>query len=326
MTQIRTIIKRNQPALLRGIPRLIARIPPDHRKVNYLREQLYRIGAGYSGECNVDSYIERSRFPKSTKIFTDVHLRISPKFTFQIDTLIITERYVLIVEVKNIKGTIRFVQNPPHLEQVLETGHEAVIDCPVYQIESNKLNLDEWFFQRGINLKTIGLVVLANPNTKVKDVPQDFPIIYKKQIPFYLQSLRRSEPVLSPAQINEISRKIAIEQQEFNPFPLCSYFNIDHQDLRTGFVCHYCNQLLQRKSSRTWCCQSCEKDVKNPYESGISDWFMLVKNSLTNEECRKFLDLKDSNAARYVLSTSLLVKKGKSTRTFYILGNTKTHH
>ena len=65
------------------------------------------------------------RFPESTKVFTDVQLRISPNFTFQIDTLIITERYVLIVEVKNIKGTVRFVQNPPHLEQVLETGDRS---------------------------------------------------------------------------------------------------------------------------------------------------------------------------------------------------------
>ena len=323
---MRITIKRSTPALLKGIPRLIARIPPDHRKVQYLKEQLYRISAGYSGECNVDSYIERTWFPDSTKVFTDVQLRISPKFTFQIDTLIITERYVLIVEVKNIKGTIRFVQNPPHLEQVLETGDEAVIDCPVYQVESNKLNLDEWFLQRGINLKTYGLVVLANPNTKVKDVPQDFPIIYKKQIPFYLQSFIPPDTVLTPAQINEISIKIDKEQQEFNPFPLCSHFNIAHQDLRTGFVCHFCNQLLQRKSLRTWFCTGCEKDFKNPYEKGINDWFMLVKNSITNEECRKFLNLKDSNAARYVLSSSLLVKKGKSTKTFYIMGNTKTHH
>lgn len=326
MNKILISIKRNTPALLKGIPRLIARIPPNHRKVQHLKEQLYRISAGYSGECNVDSYIERTRFPESTKVFTDVQLRISPNFTFQIDTLIITESYVLIVEVKNIKGTIRFVQNPPHLEQVLETGDEAVIDCPVYQVESNKLNLDEWLLQRGIKLKTLGLVVLANSNTKVKDVPEDFPIIYKKQLPFYLQSFRSFETVFSTAQINEISKEIDKEQQNFNPFPLCSYFHIDQQDLRTGFICHYCNQLLQRKSLRTWRCSRCEKDIKNPYEIAINDWFMLVKNSITNEECRKFLNLKDSNAARYVLSSSLLVKKGKSTGTFYIKGINKTHH
>ena len=41
-----------------------------------------------------------------------------------------------------------------------------------------------------LHLKTFGLLVLANQKTKVKDVPPDFPIIYKKQIPFYLQNLQ----------------------------------------------------------------------------------------------------------------------------------------
>ena len=178
--------------MLKGIPRLIARLHPDHRKLQFLKDCHYRINAGYSGECNVDTYIERTQITHLTKIFTDVHLRISPTFTFQIDTLIITESYVLIVEVKNLKDTVRFVQNPPHLEQTFETGTVTILDCPIHQIESNKSNLDEWFRQHGIHLKTFGLLVLANQKTKVRDAPPDFPIIYKKQIPFYLQKLQPS--------------------------------------------------------------------------------------------------------------------------------------
>lgn len=302
---------------------MIARLHPDHRKVQYLKGCLYRISAGYSGECNVDSYIERTQITHLTKIFTDVHLRISPTFTFQIDTLIITERYVLIVEVKNLKDTVRFVQNPPHLEQMFESGEEVVLDCPVYQIESNKSNLDEWFRQRGIHLKTLGLLVLANPKTKVKDAPSDFPIIYKKQIPFYLQNLNPSETVLSPVQLHDLAREINAEQQRFNPFPLCDYYNIDQRELKVGLLCRYCNQQLQRKNREKWHCESCGKSASNPFDDGINDWFILVKNSITNGECKSFLNLKGSNAARYVLSKSSLLKKGRSRATFYISSNRK---
>ena len=315
---ISTTIQRKKPILLKGIPRLIARLHPEHRKVQFLEKQLYRIGAGYSGECNVDAYIERTKFPQMVKIFTDVHLCNSPKFTFQIDTLVITERYVLIIEVKNLKDTVRFVPNPPHLEQVLETGDEVVLDCPVYQIESNKSNLDEWFLQRGIHLKTLGLLVLANPNTKVIDAPNDFPIIYKKQIPFYLQKLRPTERILTPNQIQTITRQLIAEQQQFNPFPLCSYYHINPSDLRKGLLCHNCHGRLQQKNRETWYCPSCSKKADDPYNEAIQDWFMLVKNSMNNKECRNFLGLKDGNAARYILSKSSLVKKGKSAATFYI--------
>ncbi|NYF25136.1 nuclease-related domain-containing protein [Sporosarcina sp. JAI121] len=320
MNQIRTTIKRNQPILLSGIPRLIARLSPTHQKVQLLNNIFYRTGAGYSGECNVDSYIERTHFPYLTKVFSDVHLRISPNFTFQIDTLIITERYVLIVEVKNLKDSIRFVQNPPHLEQVIETGDVTIIDCPVYQIETNKSNLDEWFRQRGISLKTLGILVLANQNTNVKDAPHDFTIIYKKQLPLYLQNLQPVETVLSTVQFHDITKRILSEQQQFNPFPLCSYYRIDPKDLRTGLLCHYCNDNLLRKTRETWYCPRCGKDATDPYNKAIHDWLILVKNSINNEECRNFLRLKDKHAAYYALKKSPLVKKGNSSATFYTAG------
>ncbi|WP_203246010.1 nuclease-related domain-containing protein [Sporosarcina beigongshangi] len=283
-----------------------------------MQKQLYRIGAGYSGECNVDSYIERTQFPQVMKIFTDVHLCNSPKFTFQIDTLIITERYVLIIEVKTLKDSVRFIPNPPHLVQVLETGDEVVLDCPVYQIESNKSNLDEWLRRRGIHLKTLGLLVLANPNTKVIDTPNDFPIIYKKQIPFYLQKLRSAERILTIGKIEELSELLHAEQQQFNPFPLCSYYHIQPEDLRKGLLCSNCHGQLQQKNRETWYCQRCSKKAEDPYNDGIRDWFKLVKNSMTSRECRSFLNLKDGNAAYYILSKSTLIKQGKFKSAFYI--------
>ena len=45
---------------------------------------------------------------------------------------------------------------------------------------------------------------------------------------------------------------------------------------------------------------------------------MPVKNSINNGKCRKFLKLKNKHAAYYVLKKSPLIKKGKSSATFYI--------
>jgi len=318
MKEISNIIKRNKPVLLDALPRLIARLSPTHPKMEELKNQLYRTGAGYSGECNVDSYLERAQFTRLTRIFTDVHLETSNNFTFQIDTLIVTERYVLIVEVKNITGTVRFVQNPPHLLRELDNGNETIMDCPVYQLSANKVNLDDWFQQRGYKIKTAGLLVLANQNTVVKDVPPDFPILYKKQLPYYLRNFQPNEPIFSVVQIQDISRKIQDEQQQFNPFPLCSYYNIDTRSLKEGLLCRYCNGLLQRKNRETWHCLLCKKNGEDPYNDGINDWFLLVKNSIRNEECRKFLQLKDKHSTYYALKNSNLLRKGNSIASFYI--------
>jgi len=318
LNKISNIIKRNKPVLLDALPRLIARLSPTHPKIQDLKDQLYRTGAGYSGESNVDYYLERTQFTRLTRIFTDVHLQTSNNFKFQIDTLIVTERYVLIVEVKNLSGTVRFVQNPPHLMRVLDNGEETIMDCPVYQLASNKVNLDDWLHQHGYNIQTIGLLVLANQNTIVKDAPPDFPILYKKQLPYYLRNFQPNEPILSAVKIQDISLKIQTEQQRFNPFPLCSYYNLDPRNLKIGLLCRYCNGVLQRKNRETWHCLHCKKSGEDPYNDGINDWFLLVKNSIRNEECRNFLQLKDKHSAYYALKNSNLLRKGNSIASFYI--------
>ena len=144
--------------------------------------------------------------------------------------------------------------------------------------------------------------MLANPNTKVRDVPHDFPIVYKKQLPLYLKNVMPAETILSTNQIYDISKMIEEDRQQYKPFPLCSYYNINPADLRTGLLCQFCHRLLQRKTRKKWHCEDCSRDAENPLKDGINDWFMSVKNSITSNECRMFLTLKDLNAARYALS------------------------
>lgn len=296
----------------------MARLPPNHPKAHLLEKQLYRIGAGHSGECNVDSYLGRIKFSNKTKILTDVHLKLSPTLSFQIDTLIISEHYALIIEVKNISGSVRFIKNPPSLQRTSNHGQDTIIDCPIHQIEANKEYLNQWLRQRGFDVETSGLLVLANPNTIVQDAPTSFPIIYKRQLPFYLQKFQPGKTIFSAADLDKIEQMIEGGRQRFNPFPLCPYYRIDPNELRTGLLCYSCSYELRRLNRETWSCPKCQKRVAKPHNDAITDWFMLVKNSMTNSECRNFLQLKDKNAAHYILSKSELIKKGKSTATFYI--------
>lgn len=308
---------RKRPVLLDTIPRLLARLPVTHPKVNLLEDILFRINAGYYGESNVDIFIKRADLNPQTHIFTNVHLKVSPSFTFEIDTLIISNRYVLVVEVKNLKGIVRFVSNPPHLIRELENGEETAMDCPVCQTEMNKANLDKWFRQQGIHLKTTGLLVLANQKNIIKDVPPNFPVVYRKQIPHYLNNLKPAHIILSPDQIHHISRQIQLDQLEYNPLPLCSYYKIDPLELRRGLLCRHCHGELIRNTRETWHCSNCKKDAEDPYNDAISDWFTLVKNSITNEECRDFLKLKNKRISYHFLKKSSLIRKGKSVATFY---------
>lgn len=312
------IINREKHALIDAIPRLIARLPPTHPKIKLLEDELYRREAGYSGETNVDAFIKRTNFSKQPKVFTNVHLKVSPTFSFEIDTLIITNHYVLIIEVKNLKGVVQFVENPPHLRRTLDTGEVTIMDCPICQIEMNKVNLDKWFRKHGIQVDLMGLFVLANQNTIVEDVPEDFQVVYRRQLPHFLSNLKPSEMILSDNQLKDITWNINNDQQNFNPFPLCSYYKIDPLHLKRGLLCRNCHSALFRNTRETWHCINCKKDAEDPYNDAISDWLLLVKNSITNRECRYFLNLKNKRVSNYYLRQSHLTKSGSSVATFYI--------
>ena len=133
MPTIRII--RRKPELLKSLPRLLARLHPKSQVHQEVTDQLYRIQAGYAGEVKVDKYLEAVDFLKPVHIFTDLQLPVNPKFAIQIDTLILTPAFALILEIKNIAGTLTYISNPPHFECTYEDKKSDRNRLPNHAIE-----------------------------------------------------------------------------------------------------------------------------------------------------------------------------------------------
>ena len=50
--------------------------------------------------------------------------------------------------------------------------------------------------------------------------------------------------------------------------------------------------------------------MNNALADNLKDWFILMKDHITTEECRQFLELKDKAAAIYALKSLPLEKRG----------------
>lgn len=102
--------KRKVPLAIRKLRALTYRLPPNHPKLPLIMNDLKKREAGYKGECSIDfplSFLE----PKSYFIFHDLRLQDQSRF-FQLDTLLISKKFALIIEVKNMAGSLYF---DPHL-------------------------------------------------------------------------------------------------------------------------------------------------------------------------------------------------------------------
>jgi len=282
-----------------------------------MADMLYRTEAGYAGESKVDRYLESIDFPERVHIFTDLQLSINPKFDIQIDTLILTPSYALILEIKNIAGTLNYISNPPHFECTYEDKKSIVIDCPIMQINNNRNGLDTWLERNGFPIRSTGRIVMANNKTSVKNAPTDMPIMYAKHLPLYFRTKENGKVHLTDHQFSALAEKLGRSQQQYNPYPLSERYRIDKSHIQKGIICSLCSSKVDRVNHMVWVCTACQLKSIQPFTEGLKDWFMIMKSTISNEECRDFFQLKDKYAANYVLKSLPLKRVGKSRASIY---------
>ena len=95
---------------------LVSRLEADDEEFISFQEAYYRVQAGMAGEEKMQRTLANYHFKNSFKIFYNFECINEKGFSHQIDALIITTRFLLVVEVKQISGTLfinpRFMNLP----------------------------------------------------------------------------------------------------------------------------------------------------------------------------------------------------------------------
>ncbi|MCZ2257289.1 nuclease-related domain-containing protein [Sporosarcina sp. G11-34] len=284
-----------------------------------MENQLYRIQSGFFGEKFVDQNLELKAYPQRPEILTNIHLYLSPQKSFQLDTLFVTQKSVVILEVKNLTGDLRFISDGDlrQLEQTLPSGKVTIMDCPIVQLENERYYLQTWLADRGVDVHVSGRVVLAGKNGKVVSAPPNAPLVYLNRLRMYLEKKESGQAIYSTAEVNKISGMIRQSQTTYNPFPLCEYYRIDPNSLKKGQLCSNCDSTMTYLNHKRRRCNACSTIEANNYRQTLTDWFMLISDSISNRQCRDFLQLATRHDANYALKTIHLYKEGKSVATRY---------
>lgn len=158
------------PLKIQKLEALLRRIPENHPKRQEIKGELAKSLAGYKGELSLDYYLNFLP-PQEYCIIHDLRLpNTSGTNFFQMDILLLSQTFFLILEVKNISGTLAF---DPEFDQLIWTNHttgtETALPDPIRQVTQQQYQLWEWLIQKNyqkIPIET--LVVLANSNTVIK--------------------------------------------------------------------------------------------------------------------------------------------------------------
>ena len=211
------------------------------------------------------------------------------------DTVLLSRRFALILEVKNIAGTLYFDQ---FLHQLIRTldGQEEAFPDPIIQIERQKQQLNKWFvLNRFPDVPVHSLVIISNPNTLIKIPPNSNLhqiVIRSEYLPTKIEQLQQqySLEVLTDKELKRIIRKMKHQHIPLDS-AILEQFDVSKSDLLKGVFCPSCSYLPIHRIYGTWFCPNCSNKNKNAHISSIMDYRLLVNSTFTNSDIRDFLQI-----------------------------------
>lgn len=291
---------REFPIHARKLQALLRRTSQDHPQYTFIKDALGRSLAGYRGELQVDYQL--SHIPdEDYHIFLDLRL-LGRQSYFQIDTLLLSKKLIITLEIKNMSGTLLFDQNIHQLIRVKDGEEEGFAD-PLSQIYRHKKELEYWLGKNRLPFLPItSLVVISNPYTIIKSTGSTKSIIPRE---YLLQKISQIEysyqkEILSEKELRKISRHF-IKQNTPNLDPILNRFDIKPIDLSKGVHCPSCNYLPLQKTYGSWFCPSCKTYSKTAHLQSLEDYFFLFGQSMTNAEAKEFLRIEKAYTVTRIL-------------------------
>lgn len=314
--------KRSIPLVNLKLEALLRRILPSHPKVPILKENLLKRNAGYQGERSLD-YPLSFLHEKEYLIFHDLRLKVGSHY-FQIDTLVICQKFILIIEVKNIMGTLYFDQQFHQLIRTIN-GEETVFPDPVIQLKRQMFQLKQWLDSKQIvTLPIIPLVVISNPKALIQTSSANGElnkmVINRYYLSTRLQQIEK-EYDLDTLSLKEIKKLSRLLLKEHTPLvqQVLEQYEIKPSEILTGVICPSCGHLPMTRVNGSWLCQQCQQTNKTAHISALKDYFLLCSSQMTNKDAREFLNIESPFITSRLLRSMDFPSSGNTKNKVYMI-------
>ena len=309
------IIKyRERPAKIAGYEALLRRISYNHPKRAQVQEKLSNTLAGLGGEERLDRMMDYFDPPYSYLVLQDLSL---PSHC-QIDTMIITESRIFLLEVKNISGRLKFTTNPSALQKVLPNGEVKGLKSPLVQAANSKWKVEKMLRWIHCPLPVESIIVIAYPSQIVENVPLGAKVWSADETFFQLMQMEMGRPLISPEEMKALGEHFLTAHEPYNPFPLAEKFGIELTAIETGVFCPHCRLKKMERFHRRWKCTDCNIFNVDAHHEAINEWFMLYKSTINTAECKNFLGLRNLVAAARLLQSIGLEEMGGRRHRYYV--------
>lgn len=237
----------------------------------YVAMKWHALQAGNAGEARLQQFFDK--YGLAEEALFDISLQANSKF--QIDCLLITPQFALIIESKNITGDLAFEERPARLVRTRD-GVMTTFESPETQLQRNILLLENWLHTRHHPLPVIGVIVWTTstyPN--ILKSPKHCDVLFLSSLPTFIAQQRlRYHAVMTIEQCEKLKELIVLDNEVYK-FPHYSLFprwKVNVYEVRSGVRCACGFRKMQRQKQR-WYCPSCHRTCKDAHIATLREWF-----------------------------------------------------
>jgi ribosomal protein S27AE len=242
-------------------------------------------------------------------------------YYFQIDILILSIYFALVLEVKNRARDWHFdkVMNQTSFEN---DGKKERAKNPILQAKLQAYKLKAWLKQQGFQGLPISyLFVNANEKSSIFITEDNKEKWNACNSEFLLERIEQlanfyKNETLDEKDLNRIN-KLLLTSDTPEKINFLSKYNLTSQDFRKGVHCPKCNAIPMNYHAGKWKCTKCKLESKTAFEHSIHDYFLLINPTITNSAGRKFLQIDSPKTMHHLLQSTNLTSSGKGKHTIY---------
>jgi hypothetical protein len=300
---------------------LNGRLPPEHHMKVTVSNDARILRAGYNGEKSL-SFTLSLLDPSSYYILHNLRIPDQSGY-FQIDNLLLNQYFGVILEVKNIFGTITFDAMGQMIRSVNEV--EEGFQNPIEQAIKQEYRLRRWLEKNRLpNFPIERLVVFSYSSTILRDMTNDqsFPnlVIHEDKLFSKLTSLENfyQEASLTTRQVKRISKKL-LEAHTPRKVNILEKYEVSEDELVKGVFCEKCKEAIMVWTHGKWKCVSCGYHSLKAHKAALKDYSLLISKEISNRKARDFLKLESIHVTKRLLQKEGYEQTGKTSARKYML-------
>ena len=280
------VLERTIPDDLVGY-RFLFRIFPTNME---FIEKYRNLSAGLVGELLVDWEMDELLINEDYFLFRNYEAKTNAQKSIQIDTLYISKKFILTLEVKNIAGHVRFDQMQHQFIRTKDSGEIAGFTNPVNQVIRHQQWLQQQLYIIKLQMPIISAVIFTNPSTIISSPPSHTPVFHLNGLRYEFTKWNASyNEHITDFQLQKLKSHL-LHQYHRRPF----YMPIDNKIIQKNVLCPSCQTTLTFNCE--FRCNSC-KVPTNYLDEVLNEYRVIWGSSISVKELKNYFLFNSTKSA-----------------------------